>query len=570
MVDLGRNGRLVTVGAAGMSTWKDAPTGARIVLGADGLSMSAAAAAAGHPTTLILSGAVRERITAAAERVRRLTEGGAALYGITTGFGPLAGRNIDQSNALRLQRGLVYHLATGTGPKLSWRMARSLCVARLCCLAQGHSGVGGGVIDALLAVIASPLAPEVPSQGTVGASGDLTPMAHVALALMGEGAFITESGERLSGADGLATIGIQPLSPSARDGLALVNGTAAMTGIAVLNHARAERLLGWAEALSVGLGEVLAARAEAWDERLGAVRPHPGQLRCHHNLNRLANGGARLTRGHLGDLPRTPDSGEIAGPHFTSAPRRPDMGAGLPIPQDAYTLRCVPQIIGAARDMHDFHGTVVARELNATTDNPVFPAGADDATPLAIHGGNFMGQHVAFASDALSTAVIAVAGLAERQVARVTDERLNAGLPAFLTRGIVGLDSGLMGAQVTASALLAEMRCRSVPASTQSISTNGANQDVVSMGTIAARATAQHLDDAASILAILALAVAQGVDIRRAQDGGDGFAPATNRLVAALRQRSPPLVEDRPLSAEIAAIAAWLDDAPAEEVLERD
>jgi tyrosine ammonia-lyase len=217
--------------------------------------------------------------------------------------------------------------------------------------------------------------------------------------------------------------------------------------------------------------------------------------------------------------------------------------------QDAYTLRCAPQVVGAYLDQAEWHDRVVEIELNAVTDNPVLP---EDYDPPALHGGNFMGQHVALASDALSSAVAVMAGLAERQVARLTDERLNAGLPAFLHGGEAGLNSGFMGAQVTATALLAEMRATG-PASVHSMSTNGANQDVVSLGTIAARLAAGKLRTLAEIQAILALCVAQAME-HRGGTGCEGFSLAARSLHAAVRRISPPLAADRPLAEEIAAM----------------
>ncbi|MEM6421649.1 MAG: aromatic amino acid ammonia-lyase, partial [Pseudomonadota bacterium] len=298
-----------------------------------------------------------------------------------------------------------------------------------------------------------------------------------------------------------------------------------------LNARRAARLLDWSLVLSAALAEVMRARSSAWHPTFAVVRPHPGQQLVTERLNRLTAGTGRLR-----DDPPAKASADV------------DPG----ILQDAYTLRCVPQVLGAVADLRTFHDALVLRELNAVTDNPIFPEAPD---PAVLHGGNFQGQHVAAASDALAIGLVTLAGLAERQIARVTDERLNGGLPPFLCRGRPGLDSGLMGAQVTATALLAEMRSRAVPASIQSISTNGANQDVVSMGTIAARNAAAQASDAATILAILALACAQGIDIC----GPDGFSPAALALHGAIRVESAPLLTDRPLAAEIEAVAGMIN-----------
>ncbi|MEO0761281.1 MAG: aromatic amino acid ammonia-lyase, partial [Pseudomonadota bacterium] len=446
----------------------------------------------------LLDDAVRDRIAAAEARLRALIARGAGLYGVTTGFGPLAGRDVPAEAEAALQTGLIHHLATGVGPLLDWERARAVVLARLLALARGQSGVTAEVVSRLLALLASPFAPALPARGTVGASGDLTPLAHLALVLMGKGNVIDREGCAMPAGPALATLRLEPLRPTARDGLALVNGTAAMTGVAIVNQHRVERLIDWVEALSVAMAEVMGGRLEAWDGALGAARPHPGQEAAHAALGRRAAGSRRMVGGRLSDGPAVAKSSH----------------PGIPAPpQDAYTLRCVPQITGAVRDVAAFHRVTVEREMAAATDNPILPP---ELPSTAIHGGNFMGLHVGLASDALAAAVLSLAGLVERQVARLTDERLNGGLPPFLCRGSIGIDSGLMGAQVTATALLAEMRTRAVPATAQSISTNGANQDVVSMGTIAARSVATHLEDLGTIAAIMALAVAQGVDIRHA------------------------------------------------------
>jgi tyrosine ammonia-lyase len=311
-----------------------------------------------------------------------------------------------------------------------------------------------------------------------------------------------------------------------------------MTGQAALNAVAARRLLDWAETLTVAVAELLRGRTEAWRPEFGQARPHPGQIESAARLRRLADGAPRLDAGAAAE--------RVLG-------RDAHVGAQDRAPQDAYTLRCAPQVLGAARDAAHWHAEVAERELNSATDNPLFP----QEGPPALHGGNFMGQHVGLASDALTNSVIVTANLAERQMARLSDERLNNGLPAFLHRGAPVLNSGFMGAQVTASALVAEMRARGGAASTQSISTNGANQDVVSMGTIAARGCADALADAARVQAILALAAAQGVDIV----GPEQFGPATRALHGWVRARAPQMPGDRPLSGEIEALAEAMAQA---------
>jgi len=442
---------------------------------------------------------------------------------------------VSPEDGTALQQNLVHHLASGVGPRLGWAQSRAVVLARLVSISRGVSGASDGAIDALLAVLNSDLAPDIPARGTVGASGDLTPLAHLVLCLQGRGAFHTRTGEVLTGGAALDRLGRPPLALHARDGLALVNGTSAMTGIAVLNAAAARRALDWSVALTAALAEALCGHAEAWHPLLAELRPHPGQRAVTGALQTRIAGSTLCTHALTSarQLPRTdPPPAEHPG-------------------QDAYTLRCAPQVIGAAHDTAAWHSDIVLRELNSVSDNPVFP---DEDGIAALHGGNFMGQHVALASDALSTAVLVLAGLAERQIARLTDERLNRGLPPFLHRGRCGLNSGLMGAQVTATALLAEMRATGGGAAMQSLSTNAANQDVVSLGTIAARLTADRLATLAQLHGILALAVAQGVELRREARPDGQPSPATTDLLAWIRRHSPALDEDRPLGREIEEI----------------
>jgi tyrosine ammonia-lyase len=294
----------------------------------------------------------------------------------------------------------------------------------------------------------------------------------------------------------------------------------------------AQTALDTALRLSVAHAEALGGRTEAWHPAFGAVRPHPGQIAVLESLGATAANAPRLDR-------------------HRAAERRLAAGDGhrrlAATPQDPYTIRCVPQVLGAVADVIAFHRGIVEIELNAATDNPIFL----DDEPSALHGGNFYGQHVAFASDALSTALVKMAVLAERQVARITDETMNKGLPAFLQGDRTGLQSGFMGAQVTASALVAEMRAAAHPASIQSIPTNGNNQDIVSMGTIAARKAAAIVPDLFRIQSIQALVLAQAVDLI----GPSEFSPATRAIHAAVREQSERLTVDRPLSDDIEQLA---------------
>ncbi len=508
---------------------------------ADRIGLADANAVVDGTLRLALSPAARARCARSQDRLARIIAEGRHVYGLTTGFGPLANRLIGPGQGVELQQNLIHHLASGLGPPLSWPEARAVVLSRLVSISRGASGASSETIAALEVLLASDLAPALPSRGTVGASGDLTPLAHLALCLQGRGSFLTRDGAAVPGTAALAQLGLQPLSLAARDGLALVNGTSAMTGIALRNAQTAGRSAGWALALTAAAAECLAARAEAWSAEVSSLRPHPGQVRAAAILRDRIAGSERVEKRPLA-LRRLGVDGVAV-----------EATAG----QDAYSLRCVPQVVGAFLDQLTWHDQVVETELNAVTDNPVLP---EDGEAPALHGGNFMGQHVAQVSDGLSVAATVLGGLAERQIARLTDEKLNAGLPAFLHGGAAGLNSGFMGAQVTATAIVAEMRATGA-ASIHSVSTNGANQDVVSLGTIAARLAAARLRNVAEIHAILALCVAQAMEHR----GGPecrGFSPAARAVHAAVRTVSPSLVTDRPLAEEIEIMTQVVASAP--------
>lgn len=501
-------------------------------------------AIAAHRCRISLSAPLRERCARAHARLEQAIAEQRHIYGITTGFGPLANRLIGADQGAELQQNLIYHLATGVGPKLSWAEARALMLARLNSILQGASGASPETIDRIVAVLNAGLAPEVPAQGTVGASGDLTPLSHMVLALQGRGRMIDARGRGHDARAVMERLCGGPLTLAARDGLALVNGTSAMTAIAALSGVEAARAIDWSLRLSAVLMEVLSGHAEAWHPAFAQLRPHPGQVRATGRLTQALAGASRVCRA------------------LTSARclQAKDLRPEDHPAQDAYSLRVVPQLVGAVWDTLDWHDRIVTCELNSVTDNPVFPEGC--AVP-ALHGGNFMGVHVALASDALNAALVTLAGLVERQVARLTDEKLNKGLPAFLHVGQAGLQSGFMGAQVTATALLAEMRVNAAPVSVQSLSTNGANQDVVSMGTIAARRARAQLLPLSQIQAILALALAQAMDLIEAAGEQVAWSAAAREMRAEVRAVSPGLSADRPLAGDIDAVAQLLRHAAA-------
>ena len=504
-----------------------------VELGAGELNPGDLARVVDGTADLALPSQARQRVEASRARLEEAVRARQLIYGVTTGYGPLANRHISPDKSTELQRNLIYHLSSGVGEPLSPRQTRALMVARANSLAQGFSAIRVSSLQLLIDCVNAGVLPVIPRMGTVGASGDLTPLAHLARGLMGEGRALYQ-GNLMTAAEALSRAGLSPLAPTHKEGLALVNGTSAMTGIAALNAVDARTALELSLQHTLLYSELLSGRREAWDERLAQVRPHPGQVAVTARLLELSASSRRLRRPQPG--------GAVVAEDVTCVARHAEAL------QDPYTIRCAPQIFGAVADVLSFHDGVVATELNAVTDNPVF----FEEGP--VHGGNFYGQHVAFASDALVTAVVKLALTAERRIARITDEAQNHGLPPFLQARSPGLQSGFMGAQVTATAIVAEMRAKAVPASVQSIPTNANNQDVVSMGTIAARKGAEMLDHLFDVLAIEAMILVQGLELR--DPHGTGFAEASKTLAGRVRRHVAPLIEDRALADDIAILSA--------------
>ena len=470
--------------------------------------------------------AVRVRPTTAAEEALRRSRAaldevrasGATVYGLTTGFGPLHEYGSDDAGAPDHGAGLLAHLATGSGDLLTPPLVRGMMGARLQSLAQGHSAVRPSTFEALAALLEADLVPAVPEVGSLGASGDLTPLAHVARVCTGEGLVLGDDAEPTPAGPALDRAGLDPVALDARDALALVNGTSFMTAAAALALARGRRLLGRAEALTGWAYRVLGCSLEALDPRLHEVRGHAGQ------------------------------SESAAAIHEEATRHGPADREERPL-QEVYSLRCAPQILGAARDQLAYVRSVVETELNGVTDNPITLPDA----PTALHGGNFQGQQVAFAADALNEALTQVGVLVERQIDVLLSPDENSGAPPLLAWD-PGPTSGLAGAQLTATALVAELRQHAQMAGTSSIPTNDDNQDVVSMGALAARTAYEQTERLAPILAVMGLSLAQ---LTHLQDAGraEGPAPPPPPWMPSVE----PVVEDRSLRAEIEQIAGrWL------------
>ena len=453
--------------------------------------------------------------------VQRLASSDAAVYGLTTGCGPLAGSRITADDRTAFQRNLVRSHAVTLGPAHPVAFVRAAMTTRAHVLALGCSGVAPETVELLIGMLARGIHPIVREVGGVGASGDLLELAQIALAAFGEGD-VEVDGRVVSAADALAAGGLSPLVPRYREGLALMNGTSFHTGVAAVLTVRALRVAAAAQVAGAMLFEALGGHREALDPALHAARPHAGQRTVAERL-------AHLTRG-------------------SSLVRSDALAAHR---QDPYTLRCTAQVVGPALDAILAAQAVIDTELNAASDNPLFLADAE----RVVHGGNFHGQPVALALDQLKTGLVTIGAMAERRIARVLDAALSNGLPPFLIRGPAGLHSGFMGLQYCATTLAAENAQLAAPASVRSIPTNANNQDVVSMGMLAARHAARVVDNVERVIAIELLCAAQALDLRGVEGAGAG----TRAAHTAVRRVATPLVDDRLLTPDVEAVIGLID-----------
>ena len=455
---------------------------------------------------------VRARVMAARQLVERTVAADERVYGVTTGFGRLKNVRITMDDAVSLQLNLIRSHAAGVGEPLPVDAARAAVLLRAHSLARGNSGVRMEVIDLLLECLNRGVTPVIPSRGSVGSSGDLAPLAHMALVLVGEGE-AWFGGRLLRGADALAAADLHPLVLSYKEGLSLINGTQVMTGVGALNAVRAANLVKAADIAGAMSLEAFFGTDAACDERLNAVRPYAGQARVAANIRRLVRG-----------------SGVMA------SHRECDRV------QDPYSFRCAPTVHGAVRDTLHYVEGVLNTEMNSVTDNPIaFP---EDGVFLA--GGNFHGEPVALAMDYLAIALTELGSISERRTYKLLEG--SEGLPPFLTEHH-GLNNGLMLAQYTAAALVSESKVLSHPASVDSIPTSAGQEDHNSMGTIAAYKCARVLEFIQDVIAIELLAAAQALDFRKPLTFGQGTAIAHGLV----RSRVSHLDRDRALAGDIAA-----------------
>jgi histidine ammonia-lyase len=496
--------------------------GTTIGLTGDDLTVDEVWAVAVEGAGAALTDEARAKMSAAREVVERAAHGSREhTYGVNTGFGRFVAIAIPEEQTEELQLRLLRSHACGVGEPYPDEIVRAALLLRANALAKGNSGARVETVELLLALLESGVLPVVPSRGSVGASGDLAPLAHLALPLVGEGEAYVE-GERLSGAEALARAGLEPVRLAAKEGLSLINGTQFMAAMLSLGLVRARRLARAADiacALSV---ESLQASRTSFKPQIHALRPLRGQTAAAANVLRLLEGSAIIEAHRWCDKV-----------------------------QDAYSLRCAPQVHGACRDLLEYAEYTVSVELNAATDNPLVLVGDEEL----VSNGNFHGQPLAFALDALAMAVAELANISERRLERLVNPNLSDGLPAFLTTD-GGLNSGFMIPQYVSASLVSENKALCHPASVDSIPTSAGQEDHVSMGNAAGLKAWQVLANSERAVAIELLAGAQAVEFHAPLEPGVGGRAARS----AVRELSPRLRDDRPLGGDIEVVAAAIRD----------
>jgi histidine ammonia-lyase len=491
----------------------------RIAIDGDTLRLEDILAVARGETQVDLAPAALERVLAARALVDRIAEGDVPTYGINTGFGTLAEVRIEKKDLRTLQRNLILSHAAGVSSPLPLPEARALLLLRCNVLAKGFSGARAQTLQLGLDMLNRGVTPVVPERGSVGASGDLAPLAHLALVLIGEGEAFYQ-GQRMPGAQALERAGLKPVVLEAKEGLALVNGTQAMCATGTLTLLRAEALAELADVAGAMTLEGLLGSHKPFIEGIHRVRPHAGQRAVAEHLRQLLAGSA-LVETHV-------NCSKV---------------------QDPYSLRCMPQVHGAARDGLSFARRTLEVEVNAATDNPlVF---VEDA--LIVSGGNFHGQPISLALDVVAMTLTQLSAISERRVEQLVNPALS-GLPAFLTPNS-GLNSGFMIAQVTSAALVAESRVLSHPASVDSIPSSAGREDHVSMGMTAALKARQVAEHTRNCLAIELLCAAQALDFRQPTKAGKGPQAAYELI----RARVPHMAQDRELHRDMEAVAELVD-----------
>lgn len=503
---------------------------AYLVLDGESLTLETVIAIADNPGIQVsLSPEAWRKVRRAAQAVQDFVARGEVVYGITTGFGAFKDRIIAPDQVEQLQRNILISHAVGVGQALDQRSTRAMLLIRANTLAKGHSGIREATLRLLLELLNRGVYPVIPSQGSLGASGDLAPLAHMALPLIGLGEAVYQ-GQRLPGGEALGRAGLSPVTLTAKEGLALTNGTTLMNALGLLVTHQAENLAFAADLAGALSLEALHGTPRAFDARIHAARPHPRQVECAACMRQL-----------------------IEGSSFT----RPDDPYNV---QDAYTLRCIPQVHGSARDAIAYARWVMEIELNAATDNPLIFFDEDERATV-ISGGNFHGEPLAVALDYLGLALAELGSISERRLARLVDAASNQGvLPAFLIQQ-GGVNSGFMLTQYTAAALASENKVLAHPASVDSIPTSANIEDHVSMGPAAALQARQIANNVETILALEMFAAAQGIDFRRQALGPQArLGRGTAAAYEFIRQQVPFLQQDTLMYPHIEAMRRMLAD----------
>ncbi|MGC7871141.1 histidine ammonia-lyase [Desulfosporosinus sp. SYSU MS00001] len=478
-----------------------------VALDGESLTLEQVIAVARHGAKAHLTLNAKNKVLKSREFVEQLIKDNKSVYGITTGFGMFSNVVISTDDAKKLQRNLIMSHSTGVGEPLPSEVVRAILLLRANALAKGYSGIRPETLETLLEVLNAGIIPVIPEKGSLGASGDLAPLSHMVLVLLGEGEAFYQ-GQQMKGSEALALAGIKPVALEGKEGLALINGTQIMTAIAALAVWDAELLCKSANITAALSMEALEGILDAFDPKIHAVRPHHGQMEVAEKIRQLTFGSSYV--------------------------------AGEPRPrvQDAYALRCIAQVHGPSKDALEYVKKVVETEINSATDNPlIFPEQGE-----VFSGGNFHGQPIALAMDFLGIAVAEMANIAERRLERLVNPNLS-GLPAFLTPD-GGLNSGFMIVQYAAASLVSENKILAHPASVDSIPSSANQEDHVSMGTIAARKARSIIENTANVLAMELLAACQGIDLRE-RAGERQLGKGTIGAYKLVRSHINKLQEDR-------------------------
>lgn len=493
-----------------------------VTLNGQPLALAGIEAVAVNMCRVEVAQAARERVAASRALIEQILATGQTMYGVNTGFGKLSDVRISNENLAQLQTNLVRSHAGGVGQPLSEPESRAMLLLRANVLAKGFSGTRIEVLELLVGMLNAGVHPVIPEKGSVGASGDLAPLAHLALVVIGEGEAFYQ-GARIAGSDALERAGLKPVQLQAKEGLALLNGTQAMVAVGSLAVARARRLAKLADVAGAMSLDALLGTPVAFDKRIHEARPHSGQIASARHLTELMEGSA-IRASHLEHCSRV---------------------------QDAYCLRCMPQVHGAVRGVLEHVSGVLETEAGSATDNPLVFPGAEGDADAVLSGGNFHGAPLSYAFDYAAIAITDLASITERRIDRLLNPDINEGLPAFLSPD-PGLSSGFMIAQIVAAALINECQVLAHPSSTGSIPTDGGKEDHVSMGMTGALKLRQIVEHAERVVGIELMCAAQAVEFRRPLKSS----PRLEGVLADVRSIVPRLEQDRVLSADIEALAA--------------